>query len=233
MDNEGVIALRDAAQKMADAQKKVDNYRPVFTQTQNDLNEVKNISDETWKSTVLNGMVDQRKADGDTRSAAEIAQEIQANPQFNAQVEAYKLAEIRKREDAYNAALEKNNAYNQELSNANNYLKAARLGSTRTSRGSSSKDPEIKENNLKFDKDDERAFTNYVTGSNGKFLNDDNSVGLVGNTVIFPSGLTRTYPSDYTENDIRKAEGLPSLEETNDKGNAGKGNANKGNIMGN
>lgn len=229
--NEGVKSQRTAAQTMADAKKQAEDYVPVFAQAKADFDEVKSIPDETWKSTILNGMVAQRKAEGDTKSEAEIAQEIQANPQFNAQVEAYKQAEINKREAAYNAALEKSNAYNQALRNSQIDFIAAQSGSTRTSRDSSStgsKDPQIKENNLKFDKDDERAFTNYVTQSNGKFLKDDQTIGLVGNTVIFPSGLTRTYPSNYTENDIRRAEGLPLIEETNDNGNA-----NKGNIMGN
>lgn len=231
LDIEGVKSQRDAAKSMAEAQREAEAFAPTFTQAKDDFDEINNVSDETWRSTVLYGVVAQRKAEGDTRSEADIAKEIQSDPRFNEQVVAYKQAEIDKRRDAYNEALAKSNELNQALRDSEIDFTAAQAGA-RTGRGSSSsgssKGTEIKESNVKFDKDDERAFTNYVLQSNGKFIKDDKTIGLVGNTVVFPSGLTRTYPSTYSENDIRKAEGLPLKKETNTKDNA-----NKGNLMGN
>lgn len=231
LEVEGVKAQRAAAQTMAEAQKAAESFAPTFAQAKADFDEVNNISDETWRSTILNGVVAQRKASGDTRSEADIAKEVQSDPNFNAQVEAYKQAEIGKRQNAYNEALAESNALNQALRNSQIDFTLSRNG-LRTDRSSStygsSKDIGIKESNVKFNKDDDRAFTNYVSQSNGKFLKDDQSIGLVGNTVVFPSGLTRTYPSTYSENDIRRAEGLPLVEEIDPKDNV-----NKGNLMGN
>ena len=231
LDIEGVKSKRDAAKSMAEAQREAEAFAPTFTQAKADFDEINNVSDETWRSTVLYGVVAQRKAEGDTRSEADIAKEIQSDPRFNEQVEAYKQAEIGKRQDAYNEALAKSNELNQALRDSEIDFTVAQAGA-RTGRSSSSsgssKGTEIKESNVKFDKDDERAFTNYVSQSNGKFIKDDKTIGLVGNTVVFPSGLTRTYPSTYSENDIRKAEGLPLKKETDTKDNA-----NKGNLMGN
>ena len=231
LDIEGVKSQRAAAKSMAEAQREAEAFAPTFTQAKDDFDEINNVSDETWRSTVLYGVVAQRKAEGDTRSEADIAKEIQSDPRFNEQVVAYKQAEIDKRRDAYNEALAKSNELNQALRDSEIDFTAAQAGA-RTGRGSSSsgssKGTEIKESNVKFDKDDERAFTNYVLQSNGKFIKDDKTIGLVGNTVVFPSGLTRTYPSTYSENEIRKAEGLPLKKETDTKDNA-----NKENLMGN
>lgn len=234
-NNTAVEKVQNAAGSYAEAQKAYQANEPRFNEALDGLNLVKSTTDDQWNKLVLDGLVQDAKSKGDTRSEADIANAIKndtAEP-FSQKVQAYKQAQLQQAEQVYSDALAERNRLGTALSNARTDLEASQLGASYSGRGRSTgrsqaqaKPVEPKVGNIKFDKKNERAFTDYVTQSKGSFLDNDQSIGLVGTTVVYPSGRTVQYPNSYTKEMIMQAEGL-------DTSNTEEQNANSGNIMGN
>lgn len=230
LNNSATKNIQSTAQQLADATKQAEAYAPVHQQVVDSRNEAKAMTDENWKSLVLNGQIQHLKEQGDKRSDAEIAASLQADPaRFNAEVQAYKQQQLANLDSQYEESLAKQNALLQAQRDAQVDNYAAQQGATSRSRtnGAGSrqtKQESPKEGTLRFDKKDEKAFYNYVTHSKGEFLDNDQTIGLVGNTVVYPSGRKVTYPASYTKQQILAELGIGSGEEEN---------ANSGNIIGN
>ena len=235
LNNNAVKNVQNEAGKYAEAQKSYQDNEHNFNSALDNFNQVKGTTDEQWNQLVLNGLVQNAKSNGDTRSEADIANAIKndtAEP-FSQKVQAYKQAQLQQAEQVYNDALAKRNQLGTALLNAKTDLEASQLGASYSGKGRSTgrsqaqaKPVEPKIGNIKFDKKNEKAFTDYITQSNGSFLNGDQSIGIVGTTVVYPSGRTVQYPSNYTEEMIKQAEGLDSSDTEEE-------NANSGNIIGN
>lgn len=230
LNNSATKNIQSTAQQLADATKQAEAYAPVHQQLVDSRNEAKAMTDENWKSLVLNGQIQHLKEQGDKRSDAEIAASLQADPaRFNAEVQAYKQQQLANLDSQYEESLAKQNALLQAQRDAQVDNYAAQQGATNRNRtnGTGSrqtKQESPKEGTLRFDKKDEKAFYNYVTQSKGEFLDNDQTIGLVGNTVVYPSGRKVTYPASYTKQQILAELGIGSDEEEN---------ANSGNIIGN
>lgn len=234
-NNTAVKNVQNAAGTYAETQKAYQEHEPNFNMALDGLNQVKGMTDDQWNQLVLDGLVQDAKSKGDTRSEADIANAIKNNTAepFSQKVQAYKQAQLQQAEQVYSDALAERNRLGTALSNARTDLEASQLGASYSGKGRSTgrsqaqaKPVEPKIGNIKFDKKNERAFTDYITQSNGSFLNGDQSIGLVGSTVVYPSGRTVQYPQSYTKEMIMQAEGL-------DTSNTEEQNANSGNIMGN
>lgn len=228
LNNSATKNIQSTAQQLADATKQAEAFAPVHQQLVDSRNEAKAMTDENWKSLVLNGQIQHLKEQGDKRSDAEIAASLQADPaRFNAEVQAYKQQQLANLDSQYEESLAKQNALlqAQRAAQLDNY--AAQQGVTNRNRTNGSiqtKQESPKEGTIRLDKKNEKAFYNYVTQSQGKFLDKDQTIGLVGHTVVYPSGRKVTYPYSYTEQQILAELNIDSDEEEN---------ANSGNIIGN